>query len=334
MSELIVKDNALMNASYNLDLVEQRLILLAIVEARESGKGINANDPLTVHAESYINQFGVHRTTAYQALKDACKDLFARQFSYQEKRERGRANITSRWVSQIAYIDETATVEIIFAPAVVPLITRLEEQFTQYDIEQISGLSSAYAVRMYELLICWRSTGKTPVIELGEFRKRIGVLDTEYTRTDNLKMRVIELALKQINDHTDITATYEQHKKGRTITGFSFKFKQKKKTESKTSKNSDSSPRIEKPSQIPTNIVKQPENAHLSDLQHRASKITGLIMSNRLSDRFKQSDESVMQMMARIQSEITTDVIADQWENKLEEFGVVFSNDEFPEGRA
>ena len=324
MSELIVKDNALMNASYNLDLVEQRLILLAILEARESGKGINANDPLTVHAESYINQFGVHRTTAYQALKDACKDLFARQFSYQEKRERGRANITSRWVSQIAYIDETATVEVIFAPAVVPLITRLEEQFTQYDIEQISGLSSAYAVRMYELLICWRSTGKTPVIELGEFRKRIGVLDTEYTRTDNLKMRVIELALKQINDHTDITATYEQHKKGRTITGFSFKFKQKKKTESKTSKNSDSSPRIEKPSQIPTNIVKQPENAHLSDLQHRASKITGLIMSNRLSDRFKQSDESVMQMMARIQSEITTDVIADQWENKLEEFGVVF----------
>ncbi|MFX4358539.1 RepB family plasmid replication initiator protein, partial [Acinetobacter baumannii] len=34
MKELIVKDNALINASYNLDLVEQRLILLAIVEAR------------------------------------------------------------------------------------------------------------------------------------------------------------------------------------------------------------------------------------------------------------------------------------------------------------
>ena len=69
MSKLVVKDNALMNASYNLDLVEQRLILLAIVEARESGKGINANDPLTVHAESYINQFGVARQTTYQALK-------------------------------------------------------------------------------------------------------------------------------------------------------------------------------------------------------------------------------------------------------------------------
>ena len=317
MSDLIVKDNALMNASYNLALVEQRLILLAIIEARETGKGINANDPLTVHASSYINQFNVERHTAYQALKDACKDLFARQFSYQEKRERGRINITSRWVSQIGYMDDTATVEIIFAPAVVPLITRLEEQFTQYDIEQISGLSSAYAVRMYELLICWRSTGKTPIIELDEFRKRIGVLDTEYTRTDNLKMRVIELALKQINEHTDITASYEQHKKGRVITGFSFKFKQKK-------KNSDSSPRIEKPSQIPTNIVKQPENAHKDDLGHRASKITGLIMSNGLANRFKRGDESVMDMMKRIKEEITTDATAEQWENKLEEFGVVF----------
>ena len=68
MSELVVKDNALMNASYNLELVEQRLILLAIIEARESGKGINANDPLTIHAESYINQFGVAKHTAYQAL--------------------------------------------------------------------------------------------------------------------------------------------------------------------------------------------------------------------------------------------------------------------------
>ena len=321
MSKLVVKDNALMNASYNLDLVEQRLILLAIIEARESGKGINANDPLTVHAESYINQFGVHRVTAYQALKDACDNLFARQFSYQSKSEKGNIqNHRSRWVSEIIYIDTEATVKIIFAPAIVPLITRLEEQFTKYDIEQISDLSSAYAIRLYELLICWRSTGKTPIIELGEFRNRVGVLDSEYHRIAHLKERVIEHSIKQINEHTDITASYEQHKKGRTITGFSFKFKQKKKIEAETPKNSDSSPHIEKPSQI----VKQPENAKKDDLGHRASKITGLIMSNGLADRFKRGDESVMDMMKRIKEEITTEATADQWENKLEEFGVVF----------
>ncbi len=324
MSDLIVKDNALMNASYNLDLVEQRLILLAILEARESGRGINANDPLTVHAESYINQFGVHRVTAYQALKDASKDLFARQFSYQEKRERGRANITSRWVSQIAYIDETATVEVIFAPAVVPLITRLEEQFSQYDIEQISGLSSAYAVRMYELLICWRTTGKTPIIELSEFRKRIGVLDTEYQRIERLKHSVLELALKQINEHTDITATYEQHKKGRTITGFSFKFKQKKKIEAETPKNSDSGVSKPKTVEIPAEVVKQPKNTNLSDLEKRVRMITGAIAKNNLASRFQHGNESPLDMMKRIQSEITSDETADLWQNKLESMGVVF----------
>ena len=324
MSDLIVKDNALMNASYNLDLVEQRLILLAILEARESGKGINANDPLTVHAESYINQFGVARQTAYQALKDACKDLFARQFSYQEKRERGRANITSRWVSQIAYIDETATVEVIFAPAVVPLITRLEEQFSQYDIEQISGLSSAYAVRLYELLICWRSTGKTPVIELAEFRKRLGVLDDEYTRSDNFKRWIIENPIKQINEHTDIIASYEQHKKGRTITGFSFKFKQKKKTEPETPKNNDSGVSKPKTVEIPAEVVKQPKNTNLSDLEKRVRMITGAIAKNNLASRFQHGNESPLDMMKRIQSEITSDETADLWQNKLESMGVVF----------
>lgn len=230
MRELVVKDNALINASYNLDLVEQRLILLAIVEARESGKGINANDPLEVHAEGYINQFGVHRNTAYQALKDACNDLFARQFSYKKINERGNIeNYRSRWVSEIGYVDNEAVVKLIFAPAIVPLITRLEEHFTKYELQQVSNLSSAYAVRLYELLIAWRSTGSTPVIELSDFRQRIGVLDTEYKRMERFKTSVLELAIKQINEHTDITVKYEQHKRGRSISGFSFTFKQKKK---------------------------------------------------------------------------------------------------------
>lgn len=228
-TELIVKDNALINASYNLDLVEQRLILLAIIEARESGKGINANDPLTVHAESYINQFGVHRNTAYQALKDACDSLFARQFSYQSLSEKGNViNHKSRWVSEVAYIDNEAVVRLIFSPAIVPLITRLEEQFTKYEIQQISNLTSAYAVRLYEILIAWRSTGKTPIINMHDFRQKIGVLDSEYKRMYDFKKYVLDIALKQVNEHTDITAKVEQHKTGRSITGFSFNFKQKK----------------------------------------------------------------------------------------------------------
>ena len=229
MRDLVVKDNALINASYNLDLVEQRLILLAIIEARQSGKGINANDPLTVHAESYITHFKVHRNTAYQALKDACSDLFARQFSYQELSEKGNIiNKKSRWVSEIGYIDQEAVVQLIFAPAIVPFITRLEQCFTQYEIQQISELSTGYAIRLYELLIAWRSTGKTPLIELMDFRHKMGVLDNKYTAMCDLKKRVLDPAIKQVNSFTDITVKCDQHKKGRAIVGFSFTFEQKK----------------------------------------------------------------------------------------------------------
>ena len=41
------------------------------------------------------------------------------------------------------------------------------------------------------------------------------------------KKRVLDPAIKQINEHTDITVKVEQHKTGRSITGFSFKFKPK-----------------------------------------------------------------------------------------------------------
>lgn len=225
MKKLIVKDNALINASYNLDLVEQRLILLAIVEARESGKGINANDPLTVHADSYSHQFGVQKNASYQALKSACDGLFARQFSYQTLSEKGNIqNHKSRWVSEVVYVENEAIVKLIFSPAIIPLITRLEKQFTSYELEQASSLTSAYAVRLYELLIAWRSTGKTPLINLQELRHKLGVLDAEYKRMERFKATVLDLAVSQVNEHTDITVSYEQHKEGRTIVGFSFDF--------------------------------------------------------------------------------------------------------------
>ena len=226
---LIVKGNALIGASYNLEVVEQRLILLATVEARRSGKGINALDPLTIHASSYMEQFGVSRQTAYQALKDACKDLFARQFSYQEHSAKGNVTQkTSRWVSEIGYTEEEATVQLIFAPVVVPFITRLEEQFTSYELTQVASLASKYSIRLYELLMQWKNVGKMK-ISLEDLRAKLGLEQDDYTVMGDFKRSVLDLSVKQINEHTDIKVDYEQHKKGRSIAGFTFRMKQKEK---------------------------------------------------------------------------------------------------------
>ena len=240
-NELVVKDNLLINASYNLEVTEQRLILLAIINARQTGNGITADSKLEIHASDYASRFDVTNDGAYRALKNAVLNLFDRQFSFKEEDKNGKiGTVKSRWVSRIKYIDDSATLEITFAPDVVPLITRLEQHFTSYQMKQVAQLTGKYAIRLYELLIAWREVGKVPQINLAEFRNRIGVEDDEYMRMSDFKIRVLEPSIKQINEHTDINVTYEQHKKGRSITGFSFRFKQKqeaKKIESKRDPN-------------------------------------------------------------------------------------------------
>ena len=231
MTELVVKDNALIQASYTLDLVEQRLMLLAIMEARETGKGIAPDSLLQIHAHSYAEHFDVNKETAYAVMKDASKGLFDRYVTYHDKNPKtGKdRSFHCRWVDKIGYEKDTGIVYLRFTHDVVPLITRLEQQFTSYDIEQISSLNSTYAIRLYELLIQWRSVGKTPLFDLQQFRQQLGVEPVQYKTMSNFKKYVLDFAVQQVNEHTDITVKYDQHKQGRIITGFTFNFKVKTK---------------------------------------------------------------------------------------------------------
>ncbi|ABO13860.1 TPA: replication initiation protein RepM [Acinetobacter baumannii] len=229
-NDLVVKDNALINASYNLEVTEQRLILLSIIRARETGQGISSDSKLEIHASDYASRFDVTKEAAYNALKNAVNNLFERKFSFKEihKDTNKEIVVKSRWVSRIAYVDDLAILEVTFAPDVVPLITRLEKHFTSYQLKQVAQLTSKYAIRLYEFLIAWRSTGKTPIISLSEFREKLGLDINEYQKMINFKNRVLEPAIKQINELTDIYVKYEQYKTGRSISGLSFTFKQKK----------------------------------------------------------------------------------------------------------
>ena len=229
-NDLVVKDNALINASYNLEVTEQRLILLSIIRARETGQGISSDSKLEIHASDYASRFDVTKEAAYNALKNAVNNLFERKFSFKEihKDTNKEIVVKSRWVSRIAYVDDLATLEVTFAPDVVPLITRLEKHFTSYQLKQVAQLTSKYAIRLYEFLIAWRDVGKTPVISLSEFREKLGLDINEYQKMVNFKSRVLEPAIKQINELTDIHVKYEQYKTGRSISGLTFTFKHKK----------------------------------------------------------------------------------------------------------
>ena len=228
---IVSKDNDLIGASYRLGVAEQRLIFLAIIEVREQNKFINVGKPLRIYAKSYEQQFSVAKHTAYEAMKRAVNGLYEAGFTYIKADETSGKPITykSRWVEKIAYADELGCVELTFSSDIIPLITRLERCYTEYDLKQVSALQSEYAIRLYELMIQWRTVGKTNKMALDDLRAKLGVEPDQYTAMSDFKKRVLDLGIKQINDHTDITASYEQHKEGRRIVGFTFKFKAKAK---------------------------------------------------------------------------------------------------------
>ena len=227
---LVVKANLLIEASYKLDLVEMRLILLAIIEARESKTLIDANSLMKISAKRYAEMFGVSLKNSYSLLKVSAKTLFDRQFSYFDwefdllSDDTSKIFFTSRWVSKVGY--KPGFVYLSFAPDVIPLISRLEKEFTRYDLLQISKFSSIYAVRIYEMCMQWKAVKKF-YVSLADLRQRLDLQEDELTRIDNFKKKVIEVAKEQINESSDILIDYVPIKSGTKITGFEFTIKSK-----------------------------------------------------------------------------------------------------------
>jgi plasmid replication initiation protein len=228
MADLVVKSNKLVQALQTLTLSETRLLQLAIVDARETGQGLSTEEPLELNAIRYATAFNVSPDAAYLALVEAEDSLFKRQFTITN--EDGTLT-KSRWIQDANYRKGEGRILVTLTRVVIEHVTKIdgfEQYFTSYHLKKTSDFKSVYAVRLYELLMQWKSVGKTPMYELNKFRSQLGIGVNEYDRMEAFKRRVLDIAIKQINEFSDITVKYEQHKKGRAISGFSFTFKQKK----------------------------------------------------------------------------------------------------------
>lgn len=229
-----MKSNALNGAEYTINLVAQRIVLMAIIEAREQSTILEAGGVLRITASEYRKNFDCEKTTPYRSLKSACESLYEAEFVWTDTDEHGKKKVNrSRFVQRASYSEGGGYIEVMFGNDVIPLITRLSERYTEYDLSQIADLNSIYALRIFELLMQWRGKGITPTIKLDDLRIRLGVEEDQYKLMSNFKSRVLDYAIREINENTEITVQYEQEKHGRTIVGFKFKFKFKKKGSNK-----------------------------------------------------------------------------------------------------
>lgn len=220
--KLVVKSNNLVSAVHSLSLTETRIVQMAIVAGREAGNTVcmNESTPIKLYASEYAKVFGTTEKAGFMAMKEAQDNLFKREFTLRD--DKG-AKTRWHWVQSIKPIEGEAAIEILFTKVVCEEVTRRLGDFTQYRLEQTAGLKSAYSVKLYELLAGWQRVGKF-YIGLQEFREWVGLDPDKYKLMHQFKVKVLDYAVSDINENSDMAVSYTQRKRGRRIEGFDFKF--------------------------------------------------------------------------------------------------------------
>lgn len=167
-------------------------------------------------------------TNTYQLLKDAMEALYDRSVTiYETDEETGLPEVAkTRWISKASYVDGAGRIKVVFTSDVIKYITRLEEEFTTYQLEKVGNMTSAHAVRIYELLAQYREIGNR-TLNLTWLRNTLQIQPGEYKLTADFIRKVIDVGVDQINKHSDITVNYKIKKTGRAITDFIFKIRTK-----------------------------------------------------------------------------------------------------------
>lgn len=220
----VVKSNKVVEASYMLSLAEQR-VLLACIAQIDSKQELTENYRFEITASGVADLAGLDSlSNAYRDLKKATEKLYERSVIIDDPDPVNPqiAQRKMRWISSIDYVPGDGKLVLSFSVGIIPYLSQLSREFTKYKLKHVSKFESVYSIRLYELLVQWSSAGERE-IEVEWLKKQFQVED-KYDRLSNLKSRVIDPAVKEINEHSNLWVKYGQRKSGRTVTHFQFQF--------------------------------------------------------------------------------------------------------------
>lgn len=228
---IVCKANKVIEAGYKLTLMEHRLIQACVAQVN-STKELTSTQKFELSAKDFAKLYEISEASAYSELKAISKQLFHRYVTIENpdpEQPKIKQTIT-HWITSIDYIPDDGKIVLFFAPKILPYLGQLKGNFTYYRLEHVRKMTCVYAIRLYELLMQWKSTG-TREIEIALLKKQFQ-LDANYDRMDNFKKRVIEPAIKDINENSNFTVEWEQRKTGRNVTHLIFTFAEKNPPES------------------------------------------------------------------------------------------------------
>ena len=215
----IRQHNALTNARYDYTELQLDLLFFTVSRLRKDQK--------TAIYELPIKELSALTGKQYHLpyLRQATADMGSRVFEV-ETPER----IKQLWMFQrVEYLKGQGIIEIKLTEDILPYLFDLKDNFTSYSLAAALRLNSKYAKRIYQICSQWKDLGETKRYDLQEFKKMLGLLDDKgnekMKQTKDFRESVLDIAVKQINEHTELHISYKLEKRVRTYTHIIFTVK-------------------------------------------------------------------------------------------------------------
>lgn len=206
-SKLIYQHNIITSGRYDYSacMLDILFMVLSGLEKDKFEYNIHVNDI------EYITG----RKWNYQQLREATESIGSRMFEI-ETPERLR----QMWLFEyVDYIKGSGSFSVKINESARPYFFELKNNFTSMQLKSVLNCSSKYAKRIYGIACQWRSLG-IKRFEIEEFKKMLGLIDRkgkeQYSKISQFQERVLDVAIKQINENTDIQIEYELKKRGRS----------------------------------------------------------------------------------------------------------------------
>lgn len=215
----IRQHNALTNARYDYTELQLDLLFFIVSRLRKDQKTSLYELPIKELASLTGKQYHL------PYLRQATEGMGSRMFEV-ETPER----VKQLWMFQrVEYLKGQGIIEIKLTEDILPYLFDLKDNFTSYTLAAALRLNSKYAKRIYQLCSQWKDLGETKKYDLQDFKKMLGLLDEKgnekMERISVLREKVLDIAVKQINEHTELHISYKLEKRVRTYKNIVFTVK-------------------------------------------------------------------------------------------------------------
>ena len=221
----VVKANELIQKSrFNLTLEEQKIILYLISKIKPDEQELVK---YIFSIKDFCQVCGLDEKSGgnYAYIKQTLKGLRDKSIwvKIDVKRE-----TTLAWVDQVTIDEHSGDIEIKINGMMKPYLIQLKEKFTQYELIYTLAMKSRYSIRLYELLKSYEHL-KNHTFDINELKVRINA--EHYKAFPDFNRNAMGIALREINDLTDLTVNHSIIKEGRRYAKIKFNIRLKKDTD-------------------------------------------------------------------------------------------------------